>query len=208
MGIYHACGSVRRICLTSLLKQIMCMMYGETILCWIQQPERSEATTAPCHRSNSSKAKHIHPVGTCTQSTHIHLIWTPGRALRGALTECPFLWIPNFGSHLLRSSVLLWDCGNWLMVSWWLLGWSWEPESGVLFELPSVCHCFSAFLCGCRDKLLSHNIQVLALTQANFVSSSCSASGSITLRTYGMTESLRRVCFWDYLCSKKFLDTG
>lgn len=102
------------------------------------------------YRAGSSgprEAEQTHPVGTHRKNTHKHLIQTPGTVLRGAQDDCPFLCVLTLCFHMARGSLLLWGCGDQLMVSWWILDNPRRTQCKVLFVFPSMYHYFSVFLC-------------------------------------------------------------
>lgn len=105
VGIYPVCASLRRICPTPLLKKLRLWCVRKLYCAGSSGPREAEQT---------------HPVGTHTKNTHIHLIQTPGTVLRRAQENCPFLWVLTLCSHI-RGSLILWGCGDQLVVSWWIL---------------------------------------------------------------------------------------
>lgn len=130
VGIYPVYGSVRRICPTSFLKQIMYMMCGEAILCWIQWPKRGWADTP---------SSHIH-----TEHTYVSHTDSWNRPERGSgrvslpLSPC----VPICHGALCSSEVV--EIGSWWAdESWIALG---GPRTGYYLDFPpctitSLCFC-------------------------------------------------------------------
>lgn len=58
------------------------------------------------------------------------------------------------------------------------------------------------------EELLWRNIQMMVLTQTDFVSSLWPASGSDTLRVCRKTENVRRICLWDHLWQSQCSNTS
>lgn len=130
MGIYPVYGSVRRICPTSFLKQIMYMMCGEAILCWIQWPKRGWADTP---------SSHIHTEHTYVSYRLLEQSW---EELRQSVPSSESLC-----SHMPWGSLLLWGCGDRLLVSWWILDSPRRTQNRILFGFSSMYLYFSVFLC-------------------------------------------------------------
>lgn len=72
-------------------------------------------------------------------------------------------------------------------------GYSWRTQWIIWISLHvPLLLCVSAS----TEELLWHKMQMLVLTQTNFVSSFWSASGSTTVRMWGKTENIIRICLW------------
>lgn len=121
MGIYPVYGFVGKIYLTPLLKQIMCMMCGETVLSWMQWPKRGWSDVPSRHKQRT----HMY-----TSCTLLEQSWDRSRQ-KGPSSE-PFICVPMCHGALCSSGVV--KIGSWWAdESWIVLG---RPRARYYLDSP------------------------------------------------------------------------